>query len=73
MQTISVIYTFYLAMTLFPDVQNKAQEEIDGVIGNDRLPRLADRDNLPYVNALQSEVLRWHPVAPIGSSRQGVL
>jgi cytochrome P450 len=55
-------------MTLFPDVQSKAQEEIDRVIGNDRLPGFADRENLPYVNALQREVFRWQPVAPIGSS-----
>jgi cytochrome P450 len=55
-------------MTLFPDLQSKAQEEIDRVVGNDRLPVLADRDNLPYISALQSEVYRWRPVAPIGLS-----
>ncbi|KAH9970837.1 cytochrome P450 [Lactifluus volemus] len=53
-------------MTLFPDAQHKAQHEIDHVVGNDRLPNLADRDSLPYVNALVSEVLRWRPVVPIG-------
>ena len=67
-QTVSAIYTFYLAMTLFPDLQTKAQEEIDRVVGNDRLPALADRDNMPYISALQSEVYRWRPVAPIGLS-----
>ncbi|KAI0260543.1 cytochrome P450 [Gloeopeniophorella convolvens] len=64
--TVSALYTFYLAMTLFPDAQRKAQEEIDRVIGADRLPTLADRDNLPYVNALHSEIYRWRPVAPTG-------
>ena len=67
-QTVSVLYTFYLVMTLFPDIQTKAQEEIDHVVGNDRLPVLADRDNLPYINALQSEVYRWRPVVPTGLS-----
>ena len=67
-QTVSVLYTFYLAMTLFPDVQTNAQDEIDRIVGNDRLPVLADRDSLPYVSALQSEVYRWKPAVPFGSS-----
>jgi len=53
-------------MTLFPDVQLKAQEEIDRVVGNKRLPNVEDRTNLPYVDAIVKEILRWHPVAPIG-------
>ena len=56
-------------MTLFPDIQSKAQEEIDHVVGNDRLPVLADRDNLPYLSALQSEIYRWGPVVPTGLSQ----
>ena len=53
-------------MTLFPDVQLKAQDEINRVIGDDRLPNLADRNSLPYVAALVSEVFRWRPGVPIG-------
>ena len=56
-------------MTLFLDIQTKAQEEIDRVVGNDRLPVLIDRDSLPYLSALQSEIYRWRPVGPIGLSR----
>ena len=67
-QTVSTLYTFYLVMALFPDIQTKAQEEIDRVVGNDRLPVLADRDSLPYLSALQSEVYRWGPVGPTGLS-----
>ena len=44
---------FYLAMTLFPDVQKKAQEEMDRVIGPNRLPKMSDRAALPYVDALE--------------------
>lgn len=65
LKTVSSIYCFFLAMTLFPEAQKKAQEEIDRVIGTDRLPTLDDRPFLPYVNALAKEVLRWHPVAPM--------
>jgi cytochrome P450 len=52
-------------MTAFPEVQRKAQEEIDRVIGGDRLPTSSDRPNLPYIEATVKEVLRWHPVAPM--------
>jgi len=53
-------------MTLFPEAQAKARAEIDAVIGSDRLPSFADRDSLPYVEALVKEVLRWNAVAPAG-------
>ncbi|KAG6332883.1 hypothetical protein ID866_6208 [Astraeus odoratus] len=64
--TVAAIYSFFLAMTLFPEAQKKAQTEIDDIIGPDRLPTFADRDRLPYVAALVKEVLRWHVVAPLG-------
>ncbi|KAG1874858.1 cytochrome P450 [Suillus subluteus] len=64
--TVSAIYSFFLAMTLFPDVQKKAQAEIDAVVGPDRLPTFADRDSLPYTDALVKEVLRWNVVTPTG-------
>lgn len=53
-------------MTICPEAQKKAQSEIDTVIGGDRLPTAADREQLSYVNALCLEVLRWNPVVPIG-------
>lgn len=55
-------------MTIYGDVQKKAQAEIDKVVGNERLPSLADREHLPYVNALCSEVFRWIPIGPLGTS-----
>lgn len=58
--------TFFLVMTLYPEVQRTAQEEIDRVIGTDRLPTFADRDSLPYVEAVVKEALRMHPIAPMG-------
>ncbi len=53
-------------MLLYPDIQAKAQAEIDAVIGDDRLPRFDDRERLPYVNALALEVSRWHTIGPLG-------
>jgi cytochrome P450 len=66
LQTVSAIYSVFLAMVLYPEVQRKAQEEIDRVIGNDRLPTVVDRESLPYVDALSKEVMRWHVVGPMG-------
>ncbi|KAI0296290.1 cytochrome P450 [Multifurca ochricompacta] len=58
--------TFVLAMVLFPDVQRKAQEEIDRVVGSSRLPNFDDREHLPYLAALYKELLRWHVIGPLG-------
>ena len=55
-------------MALYPEVQRKAQAEIDQVVGNSRLPDFSDQDALPYVQAVLKEVLRWHPVTPLGVS-----
>jgi cytochrome P450 len=41
--TVCSIMIFFLAMTVFPEVQEKAREELDAVIGSDRLPVRSDR------------------------------
>ena len=46
-------------MMIHHECQRKAQAEIDRVIGNGRLPTLADQANLPYIEAIMTEVLRW--------------
>ena len=51
-------------MILHPEVAKKAQAEVDAVVGLDRLPSFADREKLPYINALVLEVMRWHSVVP---------
>ncbi|KAK7023504.1 hypothetical protein VNI00_016722 [Paramarasmius palmivorus] len=64
--TAITVHTFFLAMTLYPDIQQKAQKEIDAVLGGHRLPTVEDRDNLPYLEALTKEVLRVNPAVPNG-------
>ncbi len=64
-----MINAFFLAMLLYPEVQKTGQAEIDTVIGPTRLPSFTDRATLPYVNAIVTEVLRWHTVGPLGSIR----
>ena len=44
--TSSTLYGFVLAMFQFPEVQKKVQEELDSVVGKDRLPEMEDMDSL---------------------------
>ena len=57
-------------MSLYPEVQKKAQAELDLVVGPDRLPTHDDIPNLPYISAVAKEALRWQNVLPIGIPHQ---
>ncbi|KAF9815577.1 hypothetical protein IEO21_04498 [Rhodonia placenta] len=45
-------------MVLHPEVLQKAQAEIDRVVGGTRLPNVDDRASLPYVDCIIKEVYR---------------
>ncbi|KXN85014.1 O-methylsterigmatocystin oxidoreductase [Leucoagaricus sp. SymC.cos] len=64
--TISSMLTFILGMLLNPDSQRKAQEDIDSVVGNDRLVELSDLSRLRYLPAVVKETLRWNTPLPMG-------
>ena len=53
-------------MVLNPKAMKKAQEELDRVVGKGELPDFSHKDNLPYIDALVKEVLRWSSPLPIG-------
>ena len=55
-------------MALYPEVQKKAQAEIDAMVGPDRLPEFYDRPSLPYINAVVKELIRWNLVTPLGET-----
>ena len=57
-------------MALHPDVQRKAQAQIDDVVGNHRLPNFDDLVSLSQIHAIVKETLRWNPVSPLGLSRE---
>ncbi|KAN0084502.1 Cytochrome P450 [Tylopilus felleus] len=61
----SVILTFFLMMMLNPAVQERAQAQIDAVVGKDRLPTVEDRSLLPFIDAICRETLRYSPVVPL--------
>jgi cytochrome P450 len=64
--TASTLYGFILATIVWPEVQAKVQEEIDRVVGPDRLPTMDDFDDLPYVRCCIKESLRWMPTVILG-------
>lgn len=66
----SAIGSFFLAMVLYPEIQVKAQREIDRVLNNGRLPTFSDQASLPYIDAIVKESLRWNPVVPLGECQE---
>ncbi|CUA73057.1 Cytochrome P450 2J6 [Rhizoctonia solani] len=61
----TALVNFVAAMVLYPDVQEKAQLELDTVLGSGTMPTISDRDRLPYINNMILELYRWRPVLPI--------
>ena len=47
-------------------MQKRAREEIDRVVGPDRLPNLDDYANMPYIRCCIKESLRWMPTVVLG-------
>lgn len=64
----ALVLQFFLAMVEHPEVVAKAQKELDSVVGNDRLPTFADRKDLPYVEALFNECIRYAAGVPLCTS-----
>ncbi|KIM28309.1 hypothetical protein M408DRAFT_23713 [Serendipita vermifera MAFF 305830] len=64
--TTSAITAFINALLLFPNVSKKVYEEIIHVTDGTRLPRISDRSNLPYTEAVWKEVFRWNSFLPVG-------
>ncbi|KAJ6536394.1 cytochrome P450 [Mycena capillaripes] len=67
--TVFALGTFVLAMLTCPEVQKKAQAEIDSLTGGRYLPSFEDEASLPYISALVKEVMRWENVTPFAIPR----
>ena len=59
-------------MMIHPEVQVKIQAELDDVVGRSRLPEFSDKENLPYVNAVYKELVRWHPITPFVTPHRAI-
>lgn len=63
--TVAILLEWILArMVLHPDIQAKAQSEIESVVGA-RPVTDSDLDKLPYLHAIVKETLRVHPPGPL--------
>lgn len=63
--TSTVINNWLLALLLYPKAMRDAQEEIDRVCG-EKMPSFDDIDNMPYLQAMVKETLRWRPITKFG-------
>ena len=58
--TASIMQWFSALIPAYPEIQKKAQAELDRVVGRDRLPTIDDEKDLPYCHAIIKEVERMH-------------
>jgi cytochrome P450 len=64
--TASTMQSFLLFMISHPTCAQKVREEIDRVVGPDRMPTFEDEPNLPYLVACIKETLRRRPPSIMG-------
>ncbi len=64
--TVTTLRWAILYMMGYPEIQTKVQQEIDDVVGRDRLPNLSDKDQMPYTEATIMEVQRIATIVPLG-------
>lgn len=66
METSSTIMRWILLLMIhYPEVQDKIHKELDDVVGSGRLPCLKDRENLPYLEAVMLEAMRFISFVPL--------
>lgn len=58
----TAMQSIILNTVLFPEWQQRIQDEIEEVVGDQRLPDFGDFSSLPTVRAVIKESMRWRPV-----------
>ncbi|KAH9063196.1 cytochrome P450 [Lactarius vividus] len=58
--TVVAMSSLFLALVLYPEVQKRAQSELDSVISRDRLPTSDDKPRLPYLEATSKDDVYQH-------------
>ncbi|KAG1782228.1 cytochrome P450 [Suillus placidus] len=64
--TSAALQNIMLCLATNPDCQTKLQEELDQVVGGERVPNADDLQHLPYLKAFIEECNRFRPVGPLG-------
>ncbi|XP_067683415.1 steroid 17-alpha-hydroxylase/17,20 lyase-like isoform X2 [Haliotis asinina] len=55
-----------LYLAIHPEIQDKVHEEVDQALGERQYPRVSDRNDLPYTDAVLHESMRISTVPPLG-------
>jgi cytochrome P450 len=63
--TVATISHLILAMIYYPDAFVKARQQVEEVIGKERLPTFSDRASLPYLDCILNETWRWGSPVPL--------
>uniref|UniRef100_A0A3B4GJT2 Cytochrome P450 2J2-like n=1 Tax=Pundamilia nyererei TaxID=303518 RepID=A0A3B4GJT2_9CICH len=61
-----------LYMICYSDIQERVQAEIDAVIGSSRQPSMADRENMPYTDAVIHEIQRVGNIIPLNLAHSAI-
>lgn len=59
-----------MSMVLNPEIQKKCQTEIDKVLSRDQVPKLSDKPNLSYIEAVIFETLRFYNIVTVSGPRR---
>ncbi|XP_027030911.1 cytochrome P450 1B1 [Tachysurus fulvidraco] len=63
--TSTALQWIVLLLVRYPDIQKKLQEEVDKVVGRNRLPSIQDQPHIPYVMAFIYEMMRFTSFIPM--------
>ncbi|KAL0969176.1 hypothetical protein UPYG_G00223470 [Umbra pygmaea] len=59
------LHWMLLLLAKYPEVQTRLQEQIDKVVGRDRLPNMEDKEGLAYLDAFIYETMRYTSFVPL--------
>uniref|UniRef100_A0A8C9S4C4 Cytochrome P450, family 1, subfamily C, polypeptide 2 n=2 Tax=Scleropages formosus TaxID=113540 RepID=A0A8C9S4C4_SCLFO len=61
----TALHWMLLLLVKYPHIQTKIQQQIDKVVGRDRLPSSEDKKNLVYLEAFIYEAMRYTSFVPV--------